>query len=30
MKPGNKNSYKSLSDIQVNGKSFKFYSIPED
>ena len=29
MKPGNKNSYKSLSDIQVNGKSFKFYSIPE-
>jgi len=29
MKPGNKNSYKSLLDMQVNGKNFKFYSIPE-
>ena len=23
MKPGNKNSYKSLSDLKVNGKNFK-------
>ena len=27
MKPGNKNSYKSLSDIKINGKNFKFYSL---
>ena len=27
MKPGNKNSYKSLSDIEVNGKNFKYYSL---
>ena len=26
MKPGNKNSYKSLTDIKVNGKNFKYYS----
>ena len=27
MKPGNKNSYKSLSDIKINGKNFKIYSL---
>jgi len=27
MKPGNKNSYKSLSDLEVNGINFKFYSL---
>ncbi len=27
MKPGNKNSYKSLSDLKVNGKNFKYYSL---
>ena len=27
MKPGNKNSYKSLSDIVVNNKNFKYYSL---
>ena len=27
MKPGNKNSYKSLSDIEVHGKNFKYYSL---
>ena len=27
MKPGKKNSYKSLSDIKVNGKNYKFYSL---
>ena len=27
MKPGNKNSYKSLSDIEVNGKNYKYYSL---
>ncbi len=27
MKPGNKNSYKSLSDLEVNGKNYKFYSL---
>ena len=27
MKPGNKNSYKSLSDLDVNGKNFKYYSL---
>ena len=27
MKPGNKNSYKSLSDIEINGKNFKYYSL---
>ncbi len=29
MKPGNKNSYKSLSDLEVNGKNYKFYSLKE-
>ena len=27
MKPGTKNSYKSLSDLMVNGKNFKIYSL---
>ncbi|ARJ47627.1 aconitate hydratase AcnA [Candidatus Pelagibacter sp. RS39] len=27
MKPGNKNSYKSLSDLEVNGKNFKYFSL---
>ncbi len=27
MKPGNKNSYKSLSDLEVNGKDYKYYSL---
>jgi len=27
MKPGNKNSYQSLSDLEVNGKNFKYYSL---
>ena len=27
MKPGTKNSYKSLSDLMVDGKNFKFYSL---
>ena len=27
MKPGNKNSYKSLSNLKVNGKDFKIYSL---
>ena len=27
MKPGNKNSYKSLSELEVNGKNFKYYSL---
>ena len=29
MKPGIKNSYKSLKDINIEGKNFKFYSLPE-
>ena len=29
MKPGNKNSYKSLKDININGKNFKFFSLVE-
>ena len=29
MKPGNKNSYKSLKSISINGKDFKFYSLRE-
>ena len=29
MKPGIKNSYKSLKDINIQGKNFKFYSLPE-
>ncbi len=27
MKPGTKNSYNSLSDININGKNYKFYSL---
>ncbi len=27
MKPGNKNSYKSLSDLEVYGKNYKYYSL---
>ena len=27
MKPGNKNSYNSLTDLEVNGKDYKFYSL---
>ena len=27
MKPGTKNSYNSLSDIKINGKNFKIYSL---
>ena len=27
MTPGKKNSYKSLSEIKINGKNFKFYSL---
>ena len=27
MKPGNKNSYNSLSHLEVNGKDFKYYSL---
>ena len=29
MKPGNKNSYKSLKTINVNGKNYKYYSLLE-
>ncbi len=29
MKPGNKNSYKSLKTIKINGKDYKYYSIKE-
>ena len=29
MKPGLKNSYKSLKNINIEGKNFKFYSLPE-
>ena len=29
MKPGNKNSYKSLSELEVNGKNYKYYSLKE-
>ncbi len=29
MKPGNKNSYKSLKSININGKNYKFYSLIE-
>ena len=27
MKPGTKNSYKSLSNMSIDGKSYKYYSI---
>jgi len=29
MKPGNKNSYNSLKKISIDGKDFKYYSLPE-
>ena len=29
MKPGNKNSYKSLKSININGKDYKYYSLAE-
>ena len=29
MKPGNKNSYKSLKTITINSKDYKFYSLNE-
>ena len=29
MKPGNKNSYKSLKTININGKNYKYYSLSE-
>ncbi len=29
MKPGNKNSYKSLKNININGKDYKYYSLSE-
>ena len=27
MKPGSKNSYNSLSDLEISGKKYKYYSI---
>ena len=27
MKPGIKNSYKSLSDLKIDGKNYKIYSL---
>ena len=27
MKPGSKNSYSSLSDLEIGGKKYKYYSI---
>ena len=29
MKPGNKNSYKSLKSLSINGKNYKYYSLVE-
>ena len=29
MKPGNKNSYKALKSININGKDYKYYSLVE-
>ena len=29
MKPGKKNSFKSLKDIQILGKNYKFFSLSE-
>jgi len=29
MKPGNKNSYNSLKSLNINGKEYKYYSLPE-
>ena len=30
MKPGNKNSFKSLKSIEIGGKSYKYFSLKED
>ena len=27
MKPGNKNSYKALNSININGRNYKYYSL---
>ena len=29
MKPGNKNSYKALKSLSINGKNYKYYSLVE-
>ena len=29
MKPGNKNSYKTLKTININGSNYKYYSLAE-
>ena len=29
MKPGNKNSFKALNSININGKNYKYYSLVE-
>ena len=29
MKPGTKNSFKSLSKISINGKNYKYFSLKE-
>ena len=29
MKPGNKNSYKALNSININGRNYKYYSLVE-
>ena len=29
MKPGNKNSYNSLTNINIKGIEYKYYSLPE-
>ena len=29
MKPGNKNSYKSLKSINIDGDKYKYYSLKE-
>ena len=29
MKPGNKNSYKTLKSININGRNYKYYSLVE-
>ena len=29
MKPGNKNSYKCLKSIDIEGKSYKYFSLKE-
>ena len=29
MKPGNKNSFKALNSININGKNYKYYSLAE-